>query len=62
MLDSSSDSPNQNRLMHIYVFVPEQWMLFISQRTKGREHFGDTHTRAQYVSVHPDAITSIPTL
>lgn len=53
MLDSSSDSPNQNRLMHIYVFVPEQWMLFISRRTKDREHFGDARVRAQYVSVHP---------
>lgn len=46
MLDSSSDSPNQNRLMHIYVFVAERWMLFISQRTKDREHFGDAHTCA----------------
>lgn len=32
--------------MHIYVFVPEHWMLFISQRTKDREHFGDARTCA----------------
>lgn len=54
-LDSSSDSPNQNRLMHIYVFATEQWMLFISWRTKDRALCRHTHVH----SMLPYTLTSL---